>query len=104
VICAVIQLSARRASPRDDTPDPGKIAAVEGNNSGRHVTTDPSGRAWSPAPLLSIHPRPHLFDRVTVATGRGKLIRKGSARRHRWSPAKSGDGYHHGRHGGSLGL
>jgi hypothetical protein len=104
VICVVIRLSARRASPRDNIFDPGKIVAVEGNNSGRHASTDPSGRAWSLAPLLSVHPRPHQSDRVTVTAGRGKLIGKGSARRRRWSPAKSGDGYHHGHRGGSLGL
>jgi hypothetical protein len=82
----------------------GKIVAVEDNYSGRHVATDPSGRAWSPVPLLSIHPRHRRFDRITVVAERGKPLEKGSARRRRWSPAKSGDGYHHGRRGGSLGL
>jgi hypothetical protein len=104
VICAMVWLSVRRASPRDDILEMGKIATVEGNYSGRHAATDPSGHSWSPVPLLSVHPRHHRFDRITVAVGRGKLIRKGSARHRRWSPAKSGDGYHHGRHSSSLGL
>jgi hypothetical protein len=102
VICAVVWLSVRRASPRDDILETGKIAVVEGNYSGHHVATDPSGRAWSPMLLLSVHPRHRLFDRITVAAERGKLVEKGSARRRRWS--QSGDGYHHGRRGGSLGL
>jgi hypothetical protein len=104
VICAVVRLSVRRASPRDDILETGKIAVVEGNYSGRHAATDPSGRAWSPAPLLSVHPRHRRFDHITVAAEPGKLVEKGSARRSRWLPAKSGDGYHHGHSGGSLGL
>ena len=104
MICTVVWLSARRASPRDDILESGKITAVEGNYSGHHAATDPSGRAWSPAPLLSVHPRHRRFDRITVAAGRGKLLEKGSARRCRWSPAKFGDGYHHGRRCSSLGL
>jgi hypothetical protein len=100
----VVWLSARRASPRDDILESGKIAAVEGNYSGHHATTDPSGHAWSPVPLLSVHPRHRRFDCITVAAGRGKLLEKGSAQRRRWLPAKSSDGYHHGRRGSSLGL
>jgi hypothetical protein len=82
VICAGVWLSIRRASPRDDILETGKIALVEGNYSGRHAAIDPSGRAWSPAPLLSVHPRHHRFDRFTVVAEHGKLLEKGSARRH----------------------
>jgi hypothetical protein len=56
VIHVVVRLSAPRTSPGDDIRESGKIAVVEGNYSGRHTATDPYGRAWSPAPLLSVHP------------------------------------------------
>jgi hypothetical protein len=104
MICAVVWLSARRASPRDDILESGKIATEEGNYSGRHAATDPYGRAWSPAPLLSVHLGHRRFDSITVVAGRGKLLEKGSARRRRWSPAKSGDGYRHGHRDSSLSL
>ena len=104
MICAVVGLSIRRASPRDDILEVGKIAAVEDNYSSRHAATDPSGQAWSPAPLFSVHPRYRRSDIITVAAERGKLLEKDSARRRRWSPAKSGEGYHHGRRGSSPGL
>jgi hypothetical protein len=96
-------MGARRASPRKDL-DPGKIAAVERDDSGRHTATNHSGHIRSSVPLLSVHPRPIWFDRVTVAAGRGKLVGKDSAWRRRWSPAKAGDGYHHGHGSGSLRL
>ena len=81
MICAVIWLSARRASPRDDILESGKIATEEGNYSGHHATTDPSGHAWSPVPLLSVHPC--LTDLTVLLSwrGRGKHVGKGSARR-----------------------
>jgi hypothetical protein len=104
MICVVVWLSPRRASPRDDILESGKITAVEGNYSVHHAATDPYGHAWSLVPLLSVHLRHRRFDRITVAAGRGKLLEKGSARRHRWSPAKSGDGYRHGHHCSSLSL
>jgi hypothetical protein len=66
VICAVVGLSNRRASPRDDILEVGKIAAVEDNYSSRHAATDPSGQAWSPAPLFSVHPRYRGSDIITV--------------------------------------
>jgi hypothetical protein len=78
VICAVVGLSVRRASPRDDILEVGKIAAVEDNYSSRHAATDPSG-PWSPAPLFSVHPRYRRSDIITVAAERGKLLEKGSA-------------------------
>jgi hypothetical protein len=103
-IRAVVRLSARWASLRDDIRESGKITAMEGNYSGRHATTDLYGRAWSPAPLLSIHPWHRRFDRITVAARRVQLLERDRARRRRWSPATSGEGYHHGRRCRSPGL
>jgi hypothetical protein len=79
VICVVVGLSVRRASPRDDILEVGKIVAVEDNYSDRHTATDPSDQAWSPSPLFSVHPRHHRSDGITVAAERGKLLEKGSA-------------------------
>jgi hypothetical protein len=83
VIRAVVRLSARRASLRDDIHESGKIAAVEGNYSSHHAATDLYGRAWSPAPLLSVHPRHRRFDRITVATRRVQILERDRARRRR---------------------
>jgi hypothetical protein len=74
VICVVVGLSVRRASPRDDILEVGKIVAVEDNYSGRHTATDPSDQAWSPSPLFSVHPRHHRSDGITVTVERGKLL------------------------------
>jgi hypothetical protein len=104
MIHAVVRLSARRASLHDDIRESDKIAVVEGNYSGRHVATDLYGRAWSPVPLLSIHPRHRRFDRVIVAARRVKLLEMDRVRRLRWLPAKSGEGYRHGRRHRSPGL
>jgi hypothetical protein len=82
-IRTMFRLGARRASLHDDIHELGKIAAVEGNYPGRHTTTDLCGRAWSPAPLPSVHPRHHRFDRVTVAVRRVKPLEKDYARRRR---------------------
>jgi hypothetical protein len=49
----------------------------------------------------------HALTDLTVLLSRrehGKLVGKDSARRRRWSPAKAGDGYHHGHGSGSLRL
>jgi hypothetical protein len=81
VIRAMVRLSARRASLRDDIHESGKIAAVEGNYSSHHAATDLYGRAWSPAPLLSVHPRHRRFDRITVAARRVQLLERDRARR-----------------------
>jgi hypothetical protein len=81
VIRVVVRLIARRASLRDNIRESGKIAVVEGNYSGRHATTDLYGRAWSPAPLLSVHPRHRRFDRITVAARRVQLLERDRARR-----------------------
>jgi hypothetical protein len=104
IIRVVVRLSAWRASLHDDIRESGKIAAVKGNYSGRHAATNLYGRAWSPAPLLSIHSRHRRFGRVNVAARRVKLLEMDRARHRRWLPAKSGEGYRHGCRHRSPGL
>jgi transposase len=82
-IHAMFRLGARGASLRDDIHELGKIAAVEGNYPGRHAATELCSGAWSPAPLPSIHPRHHRFDRVTVAERRVKPLEKDRAQHRR---------------------
>ena len=93
-IHAMFRLGTRRASLHDDIHELGKITAVEGNYPCRHAATDLCGRAWSPASLHSVHPRHRRFDLVTVAARCVKPLEKDHARRRRWLPVKSGQGYH----------
>jgi hypothetical protein len=81
MIHAMLWLGARRASLCKDIHGLGKHAAVEGNHPCRHVANGLCGRAWSPAPLHSVHPRHHRFDRVTVAARRVLLLERDRARR-----------------------
>jgi hypothetical protein len=75
----------------------GEQVPTEGNYPCRDAATDLCGHAWSPAPLPSVHPRHRRFDRVAVAVRRVKPLEKDHARRRRWLPVKSGEGYHLGR-------
>jgi hypothetical protein len=94
VVRTKLRSGARRASLHDNIHELGKIAAVEGNYSGRHTTTDLCGRAWLPALLPSVNPRHHRFDRVTITARRVKPLEKYRARLRRWLPANSGEGSH----------
>jgi hypothetical protein len=74
-ICTGVGMVDRRASPREDLIDLGKIAAVESNNSGCHVATPHSGHIRSSAPLPSVHPRRTDVTALLSRRGRGKPVR-----------------------------
>jgi hypothetical protein len=73
-ICTGVGMVDRRASPREDLFDLGKIAVVESNNSGCHASTPHSGHIRSSAPLPSIHPRCTDVAVLLSWRGRGKPV------------------------------
>jgi hypothetical protein len=75
-------MGARRASPRKDLFDPGKIAVVERDDSDRRATTNHSGHIRHGRRSSSFI---HALTDLTVLLSRrerGKLVGKDSARRH----------------------
>jgi hypothetical protein len=83
VIHAGVGMIGQRASPCEDLFAPGKVAAVESNNSGCHATTSHSGHIRSSVPLPSVHPRRTDVTALLSRRGRGKPVRMAIARRRR---------------------